>query len=219
MILWFFLVDRLEVGRGPRHSGSIHRLLPSETCIWQTLRGPKQDVDSHSTVNRRQVSLPPHLARMMWPFYWMVSDSIRSSQWAVQGLDMKIRLVVGVRNQNRHQHGRTKKDNDADIDHCLRRHIPHVGWSSIIFQVDHHVPIFRQQVPQEVTVYHDTITATQLEVIITMSTHAHHSPGVVLPVNGDNLDVLIEDIMIGFQTSPTESPISPAGRIFFFYTC
>lgn len=49
-----------------------------------------------------------------------------------------------------------------------------------------------------------------------MSTPAVPAPSVVVPVNADNLDVLIEDIMIGFQTSPTvtDSPISSAGRMF-----
>jgi hypothetical protein len=48
-----------------------------------------------------------------------------------------------------------------------------------------------------------------------------HPPSVVVPVNGDNLDVLMEEVMIGFQTSPTEStdsPVSSASRM-FFYPC
>lgn len=105
MILWFSLVGRLEVGRGPKHSGSRHRLLPSETCIWQPLRDPSSKVDSHSTVNRRQVSLPPHLGRMMWPFYWMVSDLIHSSQWAVRDLDTKIKILACSRRTKKSKSG------------------------------------------------------------------------------------------------------------------
>lgn len=47
-----------------------------------------------------------------------------------------------------------------------------------------------------------------------MSNLAYQPPSVVVPVNGDNLDILMEDIMTGFQTSPTESPVSPPGRMF-----
>ena len=54
-----------------------------------------------------------------------------------------------------------------------------------------------------------------------MSTPAHQSHSVAVPMNGDNLDTLIEDIMTGFQTSPTvtESPVSPPRRMFFFFPC
>ena len=55
-----------------------------------------------------------------------------------------------------------------------------------------------------------------------MPTPTHHPPSVVVPVNGDNLDVLMEEVMIGFQMSsptPTDSTVSSVGRMSFFYPC
>ena len=56
-----------------------------------------------------------------------------------------------------------------------------------------------------------------------MPTPTHHpqAPSVVIPVKGDNLDDLMQEVMIGFQLStptPTDSTISSPGRMSLFYS-
>ena len=124
-------------------------------------------------------------------------------------------VVVVVRNQNQHQHGQTEKQDNEPTRPSppleSPQHIPHVRSSIVYFRLI--TSIFDSKYLSKL---HTTIPN---QAIITMSTPTHHPPSIIVPVNGDNLDVLMEDIRIGFQTSPTDSPASPASRMIFFYPC